>query len=123
MAIQIFLIDEHRPSGDMLARRLAHYQDLKVVGATDDAEEGLTQIGQLRPNLVLLEVKMKKVDGMEICRRACSLEPGAKVAVLTSYLDPEERRTAYQAGVEGYLLKQVDTPKLVQWIRLLAPKA
>ncbi len=119
MSIRIFLIDEHRPSREMLSRRLASCPDMEVVGDTGNAGEGLSQIGQLRPDLVLLDVKMKNADGMEVCRRACS-SSGVKVAVLTSYTDPEERRRAYRSGARGYLLKEVDTPKLAQWIRLLA---
>ncbi len=119
MSIRIFLIDEHRSAREMLARRLASCPDMEVVGNTDDAEEGLRQISQLRPDLVLLDVKMKNADGMEVCRRACS-SSGVKVAVLTSYTDPEEHRQASLAGARGYLLKEVDTPKLAQWIRLLA---
>ena len=122
MSIRIFLIDEHQPSREMLARRLASCPDMEVVGNTDDAEEGLRQISRLHPDLVFLDVKMKKVDGMEVCRRACSSSKGTKVAVLTFYNDPEERRQAYLAGADGYLLKEVDTPKLARWIRLLAVK-
>ncbi len=119
MSIRIFLIDEHQPSREMLARRLASCPELEVVGNTDDAEDGLRQVSQLRPDLVLLDVKMRNADGMAVCRRACSSSEGVKVAVLTSYSDPEERRQAYLAGASGYLLKEVDTPKLAQWIRLL----
>ena len=116
---RIFLIDEHQPSREMLARRLASCPEIEVVGNTDDAEEGLRQVSQLRPDLVLLDVKMKKADGMAVCRRVCSSSNGVKVAVLTSYSDPEERRQTYLAGASGYLLKDIDTPKLAQWIRLL----
>jgi len=62
---------------------------------------------------------MKNADGMAVCRRVCSSSNRVKVAVLTSYSDPEERRQAYLAGATGYLLKEIDTPKLAQWIRLL----
>ena len=120
MSIRIFLIDEHRPSRKMLARRLASYPDMEVVGDTGDAEEGLRQVSQLRPDLVLLDVKMKNADGMEVCRRACASGNGTQVAVLTSYTDPEERRKVSQSGAQGYLLKEVDTAKLAQSIRLLA---
>ncbi len=92
---------------------------MEVVGSTGDAEEGLRQIRELRPDVVLLETKMKQTDGMDICQRACAIPCGGKVAILTSYTDPEERRIAYQAGVSGYLLKDVDTPNLARWIRLL----
>ena len=120
MSIRIFLIDEHRSSREMLARRLTSLGDMEVVGTTGDGEDGLRQVSQLRPDLVLLDVKMKKADGIEVCRRACSSSSGVKVAVLTSYIDPEERRKVYQSGAQGYLLKEVDTPKLAQSIRLLA---
>ena len=120
MSIRILLIDEHRPSREMLARRLTSLEDIEVVGATGDSEEGLRLVSQLHPNLVLLDVKMKNANGMEVCRRACSSSNGVKVAVLTSYGDPEERRKVYQSGAQEYLLKEVDTPKLAQSIRLLA---
>ena len=118
MSIRIMIIDEHSRSRQMLARRLASCSDMEVVGDTDNIEEGLSQ---LRPDLVFLDVKMKRADGMEVCRRVCASGNGGKVAVLTSYTDPEERRQAYLAGACGYLLKEVDTPKLAQWIRLLTP--
>ena len=119
MSVRIFLIDEHRPSREMLARRLTSLEDLEVIGTTGDSAEGLRLVSQLRPDLVLLDVKMRNADGMAVCRRACSSSNGVKVAVLTSYSDPEELRQAYQAGASGYLLKEVNTPKLAQWIRLL----
>ena len=55
---------------------------------------------------------------MDICRRAIATDNQATVAVLTSYLDPDERRLAYQAGVDGYLLKDMDTGNLANWIKL-----
>ena len=119
MSIRIFIIDEHRSARQMLARRLTSLPDMDVVGSTCDAEEGLRQIEERHPDLVLLETKMKRADGMDICRRACSSTNGGKVAILTSYIDPEERRLAYQAGVHAYLLKEVDTPNLARWIALL----
>ena len=119
MSIRVFIIDEHTRARRMLARRLASLPDLDVVGTTCDGERGLRQIEELRPDVVLLDTKMKRADGMDICRRACASTNGSKVAILTSYIDPEERRLAYQAGVDGYLLKEVDTPNLARWIAVL----
>ena len=90
-----------------LRERLDNISDLHV------------QIEKLLPDVVLLDTKMKRADGMDICRRACANANGGKIAVLTSYIDPEERRLAYQAGVHGYLVKEVDTPNLARWIALL----
>jgi DNA-binding NarL/FixJ family response regulator len=117
MSIRIFIIDEHRSAREILARRLTSQSDIEVVGTAGNGEYGLSKIHQLRPDLVLLDPKMKAGNGMDVCRRACSINSGPKVTVLTSYVNPEERRTAIQSGVEGYLLKEVDTENLVAWIR------
>ena len=118
MSIRIFLIDEHRPAREILARRLASMPGLDVVGSTSDSEEAIRDIAGLSPDVVLIDTKMKQADGIDLCRRALAAGEQTKVAVLTSYLDPNERRQAYQAGVNGYLLKDVDTANLANWIRL-----
>ena len=67
---------------------------------------------------MLIDTKMKQADSMDVCRRVLGVDEQIKVAVLTSYLDPDERRQACEARVEGYLLKIVDTHSLSGWIRL-----
>ena len=118
MSIRIFLVDEHRSVREILARRLASMPGLDVVGSTSDSEEAIRDIAGLRPDVVLIDTKMKQANGIDICRRVLAADEPTKVAVLTSYLDPDERRQAYQAGVNGYLLKDVDTANLANWIRL-----
>ena len=117
--MRLVIIDENGPARDMLARRLASLPDMEVVGSTGDSEEGLRQIQEYAPDIVLLDIKMRRASGLEICRRACSINGKAKVIVLTSYNEPEERRMAFQSGASGYLLKEADTQKLVQRIRQL----
>ena len=102
----------------MLVRRLASLPGLEVVGATGDAAEGLFQVKALHPDVVLLDIKMNRADGVEVCRRVSSTG-GAKVAILTSYIDAEERRNAKKAGALSYLLKDADTRKLALNIRRL----
>jgi DNA-binding NarL/FixJ family response regulator len=118
MSIRIFLIDEHCPAREILARRLASMPGLEVVGSTCDGEEAIRAIGGLNPDVVLIDTKMKQANGIDLCRRALAADEQAKVAILTSYVDPDERRQAYQAGVTGYLLKDVDTVNLANWIKL-----
>ncbi|MBC8281133.1 MAG: response regulator transcription factor [Chloroflexi bacterium] len=118
MTIRIFLIDEHKPTREILARRLDSMPGLDVVGSTCNGEDGIREIAGLNPDVVLIETKMKQADGIDICRRALAADEQATIAVLTSYLDPDERRLAYQAGVDGYLLKDVDTSNLANWIKL-----
>lgn len=104
----------------MLARRLSSLPGMDVLGTTGDGDDGLRQIKELRPDVVLVDTKMRNANGMEVCRKACAASSSTKVAVLTPYIDPEERRMALQAGVRGYLLKEVDTPSLALRIRQLA---
>ncbi|MDA1129598.1 MAG: response regulator transcription factor [Chloroflexi bacterium] len=118
MSIRIFLIDEHRPTREILARRLASMPGLDVVGSTCDGEAAIRDIAGLNPDVVLIDPKMKQADGIDLCRRAVAADQQATVAVLTSYLDPDERRQAYEAGVNDYLLKDVDTDNLANWIRM-----
>ena len=113
------MIDEHRPVREILARRLASMPGLDVVGSTSDGEEAIRDIAGLSPDVVLIDTKMKRADGIDICRRALAAGEKTTVAVLTSYLDPNERRLAYLAGVNGYLLKDVDTGNLANWIKLV----
>ena len=120
MSIRIFIIDEHISAREILARRLTSQTDIEVVGTAGNGEYGLSKINQLRPDVVLLDPKMKGGNGMGVCRRACSINSDLKVTVLTSYIDPEERRTAINSGVHGYLVKEVDTENLVAWIRHVA---
>ena len=72
--------------------------------------------------MVLIDTKMKQADSMDVCRRVLSVDEQIKVAVLISYLYPDERRQACEAGVEGYLLKIVDTNSLSDWIRLVVER-
>jgi DNA-binding NarL/FixJ family response regulator len=117
MSIRVLIIDEHPFAREMLARRLASSPNIEMVGSTGDSEEGLRQIKELAPDVVLLETKMRNADGMDVCRRACAANGKAKVAVLTSYTDLEERKMAYALGASGYLLKEVGTELLVAQLR------
>ncbi len=119
MTIRIFLINEHRPAREILAQRLASMPGLDIVGATCGGDEAIRGIEGLSPDVVLIDTKMKRADGIDICRRALAADNNATIAILTSYLDPDERRLAYQVGVNGYLLKDVDTGNLVNWIKLV----
>jgi len=120
--MRVLIIDENKAIREILARRLASSPDIEMVGSTGDSEEGLRQIKELAPDVVLLDIKMRNANGMDVCRRACAANGKAKVAVLTSYDDLDERRMANQLGASGYFLKEVGTDMLVaQLRRMVAP--
>ena len=68
LSIRIFLIDEHGPARDILARRLESIHGLSVVGFTSDSEAAIREIVTLSPDLVLIDTKMKQSDAMGVCR-------------------------------------------------------
>ena len=117
MSIRVLIIDEHPFAREMLARRLASSPNVELVGSTGDSEEGLRQIKEFAPDVVLLETKMRNASGMDVCRKACAANGKPKVAVLTSYIDLEERKMAFALGASGYLLKEVGTEMLVAQLR------
>ena len=92
------------------------------MGFTSDSEAAIREIVTLFPDLLLIDTKMKQADAMGVCRRVLGAGEQIKVAVLTSHRGPDERRQACEAGVEGYLLKIVDTNNLSDWIRLVVER-
>ena len=93
-----------------------------MVGFTSDSEAPIRKIVTLFPDLLLIDTKIKQADAMGVCRRVLGADEQIKVAVLTSHRGPDERRQACEAGVEGYLLKIVDTNNLSDWIRLVVER-
>ena len=120
MSIRVLLIDENEKVRHLLASRLAGVRGIEVVGSTSNAEEGLNRIEMVVPDVVLMDLRMHHTDGLEVCRRAHSLNNGTPVVVLTAYGSPMERRMASEAGAAEYLLKDVDTERLALSIEHLA---
>jgi two-component system response regulator DevR len=110
---RLLIIDEHRAVRQALVSRLQQTGKLEVVGSTGSSEEGLLQVEALRPNIVLLETKRSDGTGLETCRRIARSHPDTVVFVLTSYDDEDERQAAYMAGATRYLLKDIDSTRLV----------
>jgi DNA-binding NarL/FixJ family response regulator len=110
---RLLIIDEHRAVRQALVSRLQQTGKLEVVGSTGSAEEGLLQVEALRPNIVLLETKRSDGSGLETCRRIARSHPDTTVIVLTSYDDEDERQAAYMAGATRYLLKDIDSSRLL----------
>lgn len=110
---RLLIIDEHMAVRQALVSRLQQTGKLQVVASTGSSEEGLLQVEALRPNIVLLETKRSDGTGLETCRRITRSHPDTTVIVLTSYDDEDERQAAYMAGATQYLLKDIDSTRLV----------
>ncbi|MFC2072913.1 response regulator transcription factor [Chloroflexota bacterium] len=114
-AIQILVIDDHQVVREGLRRLLEQEGDMKVVGQASNSEEALSQVEILSPDIVLMDIKMPGMDGIELTRQVKQKKPSCNVIMLTLY--DEYLTQAIGAGAVGYLLKDISRQELAQAIR------
>lgn len=94
--------------------------DIEVVGTAADGEEALTLADELRPDVILMDLRMPRVDGVEATRRLRASHPEIKVVVLTTYADDRSVIEALQAGALGYLTKDAGADEIRQALQRVA---
>ncbi len=115
--IRIFLVDDHQVVREGLRRMLELEEDLRVVGEAANAREALTQVELLSPEVILMDIKMPEVDGLELTRQLKQKRPSCNVIMLTLY--DEYLPQAIAAGATGYMLKDIKREELVRAIRVV----
>jgi DNA-binding NarL/FixJ family response regulator len=115
--IRVALIDDHPLVRAGLAALLNTLGDVEVAGEGSDGAEALEVVERSSPDLLLMDVSMPGVDGIEATRRVRQRHPGLPVLVLTSSRDPEQLRAALAAGAAGYLLKDAEPDEIAAAIR------
>ena len=113
--IRVFLVDDHQMVREGLRRMLELEADIEVVGEAGSFEEALTGVQAQEPHVVLMDIKMPGVDGIEATRRLKEAQPDCNIIMLTIY--GEYLPQAIAAGAVGYLLKDIARPELSQAIR------
>jgi len=113
--IQILLVDDHQVVRDGLQHMLEQEEDLRVIGQSADGEETLSQIEKLSPNIVLMDIKMPGMDGIELTRQVKQKHPSCNIIMLTLYDQYIDQ--AMEAGAKGYLLKDIKREELAEAIR------
>lgn len=119
--IRVLIIDEHEAVRRALRTRLQRADGVEVIGCTGRWQEGVHMAAERLPDVVLLETKRSDGQGLVALRRLRDECPLARVVVLTSYPDPNERREALRLGAVRYLLKDIGSGHLVREIRSLVP--
>lgn len=114
--IRVLIVDDSELVRLGLRTLLGAYSDIEVVGEVESAAGAVAAIAALRPELVLLDLRLPDGDGCDICRRILREQPGCRVLVLSSVLDARTVSEAITAGAHGYLLKDINGPGLVQAI-------
>ncbi len=118
--VNVFLVDDHEVVRRGVRELLENEEDIRVVGEAGGRSEALTEIEQVQPDLVLLDVRLPDGDGIEICREIRSSWPDVVCLMLTSYADDEAFLGAVVAGAAGYVLKQIRGNDLVTSVRRAA---
>jgi DNA-binding NarL/FixJ family response regulator len=118
--IRLLLADDHAVVRDGLCRLLDGAEDLEVVGAAVDGEDAVRMADEVEPDVVLMDLEMPRLDGIEATRRLAATRPNTRVVVLTSFSDRERILDALDAGAVGYLLKDAEPEELVRGIHAAA---
>ncbi|MFC9627182.1 response regulator [Streptomyces sp. NPDC056930] len=115
--IRVLLVDDHQVVRRGLRTFLEIQDDIEVVGEASDGAEGVARTEELRPDVVLMDIKMPGTDGIEALRKLRELENPAKVLIVTSFTEQRTVVPALRAGASGYVYKDVDPDALAGAIR------
>jgi two-component system, NarL family, response regulator LiaR len=115
--IRVMLVDDHEMVRNGLGTFLLIHGDLELVGEAGDGEEALRLFASVQPDVILMDLKMPRMDGVEATQALLARSPEARVIALTSFDDDQLVEQALEAGATGYLLKNVDADDLADAIR------
>lgn len=118
--IRILLVDDQRILREGLRTLLGLESDLEIVGEAEDGFAALEQYAALQPDVVLMDIRMPRLDGVEATRRLRERRPAARVIILTTFDDDAYVFDGLRAGALGYLLKDVSGRELADAIRTVA---
>jgi DNA-binding NarL/FixJ family response regulator len=128
--IRVALADDHRVVRVGLEQLLATFDDVELVSSADGGEAAVEQVTAQKPDVLLLDLSMPDLDGIEVTRRVAAASPSTRVVLFTSFSDREQILQALDAGAIGYLLKDAEPEAIHEALRAaargeapLAPKA
>lgn len=114
--LNVLIVDDHPMFRDGLQRALELEDDLEVVGTCDDGERALTVARTLRPDVVLLDINLPGMNGLQVSRQLKSERPALAIVVLTAYHDSQQVLHAMRAGASAYCVKDITPDRLVEII-------
>lgn len=116
-SISVFLVDDHQVVRQGLRDFLELQDDIEVIGEASSGVEAVQHIKQLLPDVVVMDLVMPEMDGVETTRRVKAISPSTHVIVLTSFADDDKVFPAIKAGAISYLLKDVSPLELARAVR------
>lgn len=120
LPIRVLLCDDHRFFRDGVRTLLSTISDLEVVGEASNGDEAVARAAERSPTVVLMDVQMPGLNGIEATRRILRDTPDVGVVMLTMFEDTDLMLSAMRAGARGYILKDADEEELIRSIRAIA---
>jgi two-component system, NarL family, response regulator DevR len=119
-SVRVFLVDDHEVVRRGVAEVLEDDPRITIAGEAGSCAEALARVPAVRPDVVVLDMRLPDGDGADLCRDLLSRIPGLRCLVLTSFSEQEALDAAVRAGASGFLLKQVRGPALVSAVHTVA---
>jgi DNA-binding NarL/FixJ family response regulator len=118
--IRIVIADDHEVVRMGIKALLHQHPDLRVVGEAATGDEAIEQSLQLKPDIVVMDIRMPGMSGVDACRKIVQQLPDTRVVILTSFAEDELLFAAIRAGASGYVLKRIGSDDLVRTITAVA---
>lgn len=118
--IRILLVDDHAILRDGLRALLSYYPDVEVVGEAEDGSQALECVERISPDIVLMDIAMPVMNGLEATQRIRQEHPETRILILTQYEDQPYVLSLLRAGVSGYVLKRALGTDLIKALRTVA---
>lgn len=119
-SIRVVLADDHSVVRKGIRQFLEDAGDIQVVAEAADGEEALAQVAEHHPDVLVLDIQMPRLSGVEVARRVVAEHPGVRVLALTAYDDDPYVFALLKSGAAGYILKTADSEELVRAVRTVA---
>ncbi len=119
--ISILIVDDNDMTRETL-RVILRSDDYNVVGEATDGDVALEMVTKLKPNIILLDVIMPKVSGLEALKSIRMVSPGVPILMVTANKDQETVSEAVKAGISGYIIKPFNAKKVLDTVQLVANK-
>jgi DNA-binding NarL/FixJ family response regulator len=120
MLIRILLVDDHTILREGIKALLRYYEDVEIVGEAENGLEAIEKVRALSPDVVLMDIAMPEMNGLEATRNIRKNFPNARILILTQYEDQHYVLPLLQAGASGYVLKRAFGTDLIKAIRSVA---
>ncbi len=117
MKIRVLFVDDHEMVRIGVSAFLSSQPDIEVVGEASDGKEGVEKALQLKPDIILMDLVMREMDGIEATQEIIKQWPEAKIIIVTSFLDDEKVYPALEAGAISYMLKTSKASEIADAVR------